>query len=338
MYHDVLKNREKIFAIAPMMDWTDRHCRFFHRVMTKRSLLYTEMVVAEAIIRGNRDALLGHDPLEHPLALQIGGSDPEKLGEAVRLADEFGFDEINLNVGCPSDRVQSGAFGACLMREPKLVGKCVAAMKGASAVPVTVKCRIGVDDQDPGPALDALAQAVWEAGADGLWVHARKALLSGLSPAKNRIVPELDYSRVRQLKSENPRYFIGLNGGLESLDQACAEMQSCEPPLDGAMFGRAAYRNPGLLRSVDREFFNAGHVVPFDEIIGEMVAYSARHIAGGGRLHHVARHMTGLFHGMQGARRWRRLLAGEAARSDAGPDVIERAFAAVELDAGREAA
>ena len=200
-----------------MMDWTDRHCRFFHRQLTRRALLYTEMIIAEAVIHGDRERLLGFDAIEHPVALQLGGSEPARLAEAARIGADFGYDEINLNVGCPSDRVQSGTFGACLMKAPVLVGQCVAAMKGAVGVPVTVKCRLGVDDQDTGPALDALAQSVWAAGADALWVHARKAWLDGLNPRQNREVPPLDYESVRRLKSENPNRFIGLNGGLENL-------------------------------------------------------------------------------------------------------------------------
>ncbi|MEZ5792699.1 MAG: tRNA dihydrouridine(20/20a) synthase DusA, partial [Nitratireductor sp.] len=224
MYIEALKNKDKLFSIAPMMDWTDRHCRFFHRQLTRRALLYTEMVTAEAVIHGERERLLGFDSQEHPVALQLGGSEPDRLAEAARIAADFGYDEVNLNVGCPSDRVQSGAFGACLMRVPELVGECVAAMKSAVSIPVTAKSRIGVDDQDPGPALDALADAVWKAGADALWVHARKAWLDGLSPRENRDIPPLDYGRVHQLKRENPIHFIGLNGGLQTPIQALEEL------------------------------------------------------------------------------------------------------------------
>ncbi|MEO0911330.1 MAG: tRNA dihydrouridine(20/20a) synthase DusA, partial [Pseudomonadota bacterium] len=201
------------------MDWTDRHCRYFHRIMTKHALLYTEMVVADAVLHGDRDMLLKFDQFEHPLALQIGGSDPDKLAEAARIGEEYGYDEINLNVGCPSDRVQSGTFGACLMREPELVGRCVAAMKEKVHIPITVKCRIGVDDQDPMTALNNLAHEVWSQGCDSLWVHARKAWLEGLSPKENREVPPLDYERVYQLKTENAERFIGINGGIENLEQ-----------------------------------------------------------------------------------------------------------------------
>ncbi|TIU26117.1 MAG: tRNA dihydrouridine(20/20a) synthase DusA, partial [Mesorhizobium sp.] len=230
-------------AIAPMMDWTDRHCRFFHRQLTRRALLYTEMVVAEAVIHGVRERLLGFDGVEHPVALQLGGSDPRKLAEAAVIGEAFGYDEINLNVGCPSDRVQSGTFGACLMKTPALVAECVAAMKAEVKIPVTVKCRIGVDDQDPEPALDTLADGVFAAGADALWVHARKAWLEGLSPKENRDVPPLDYPRVYRLKAGKPNEFIGINGGIQSLEEASAHVAH----VDGAMLGRAAYHTPGIL-------------------------------------------------------------------------------------------
>ena len=243
-------------AVAPMMDWTDRHCRFLHRQLTRQALLYTEMVVADAVIHGDRERLLGFDPVEHPVALQLGGSEPQKLAEAARIGAGLGYDEINLNVGCPSDRVQSGTFGACLMREPGLVADCVAAMKAAVDVPVTVKCRLGVDEQDPEAALDALADAVFAAGADALWVHARKAWLKGLSPKENREVPPLDYDRVYRLKARLPGRFIGINGGIASLDEAAAHLAH---GVDGVMLGRAAYHTPALLAEADaRLFWRAG--------------------------------------------------------------------------------
>ena len=317
------------FAVAPMIDWTDRHCRFFHRKMTKHALLYTEMVVADAIIHGDRARLLD-DETAGPVALQLGGSDPDKLAKAVELSAPWPYGEINLNVGCPSDRVQSGTFGACLMKEPELVGRCVAAMKSATGLPVTVKCRLGVDEQDTGPALDALAAAVWEAGADGLWVHARKAWLQGLSPKENREVPPLDYDRVYRLKRENPSRFIGLNGGLEDLNHALEAMSQDGISLDGVMLGRAAYQTPGILRHADRLFFDDPRpAIGWEELIAAMADYAAAHIHSGGRLHHVTRHMIGLFQGVAGARAWRQILSSEAAKPGAGPEVLLAAFGAV---------
>lgn len=309
-----------------MMDWTDRHCRVLHRQFTRRALLYTEMVVADAAIHGPRERLLGFEAVEQPVALQLGGSEPGKLAEAARIGADFGYCEINLNVGCPSDRVQSGTFGACLMKTPDLVARCVAAMKGAVDVPVTVKCRIGVDEQDPGPALDALAKAVWEAGADALWVHARKAWLQGLSPKENREVPPLDCGRVYRLKQENADRFIGLNGGVQSLSEALAHLEQA----DGVMIGRAAYRNPALLADVDRLVYGEARE-PADpaDIIAAMADHAGRHIASGGRLAHVTRHMVGLFHGQPGARRFRQILSTEATRPGAGPEVLARAYQAI---------
>ncbi|SOC38308.1 tRNA dihydrouridine synthase A [Rhizobium subbaraonis] len=258
MYSNALRTGTKIFATAPMIDWSDRHYRYFARQLSKNALLYTEMIVADAILRGNRDRLLGYDTVEHPLALQLGGNDPAKLAEAARIGAGFGYDEINLNVGCPSDRVQSGTFGACLMREPQLVADCVAAMKAAVTIPVTVKCRIGVDDQDPEIALRDLVGRVRAAGVDAVWVHARKAWLQGLSPKENRDIPPLDYGLVRRLKAENPDLFVGLNGGLHTLEQAQAEIGRPGEGLDGAMLGRAAYQDSGVLTGVDAVFAPAG--------------------------------------------------------------------------------
>ena len=329
------KSGPVLVAIAPMIDWTDRHCRFFHRQLTRRALVYTEMVVADAVIHGHRDRLLGFDAEEHPVALQLGGSDPAKLAEAARIGEAFGYDEINLNVGCPSDRVQSGTFGACLMRTPAVVADCVAAMKGAVKIPVTVKCRIGVDDQDPEIALDTLAADVFAAGADALWVHARKAWLEGLSPRENRDIPPLDYGRVYRLKQKYPDRFSGINGGIRSLEEAHAHLAH----VDGAMLGRAAYQTPGILVGVDAAFYGEA-ARPFDpEVLLEtMCAYADRHIAAGGRLGHVTRHMVGLFHGLSGARRFRQILSVDATKPGAGPEVLREAFAAVEFDADREAA
>jgi len=328
-------NQEKIFAVAPMMDWTDRHCRFFHRLMTKRALLYTEMVVADAIIHGNRDYLLNYNESEHPLALQLGGSDPDKLAKAAAIACEYGYDEINLNVGCPSDRVQSGTFGACLMRQPDLVGRCVAAMKSVVDVPVTVKCRIGVDEQDTKTALDNLAQSVWKCGADALWVHARKAWLEGLSPKQNRDIPPLDYGRVHSLKRENVIHFIGINGGIENLIQCREHMEIC----DGVMLGRAAYQTPSLLREVDQELFDDKVRVPgYGDIHDAMCVYAEAHLSSGGKLNHITRHMTGLFSGMPGARGYRQILSTEAVKPGAGPEIISKAFSVVETGNNASAA
>ena len=312
-------------SVAPMMDWTDRHCRFFHRQLTKQALLYTEMVVADAVIHGARDRLLGFDATEHPVALQLGGSDPAKLAEAAAMAEAFGYDEINLNVGCPSDRVQSGTFGACLMLTPALVGECVAAMKRAVRVPVTVKCRLGVDDQDVETALDDIADRVFATAADALWVHARKAWLEGLSPKENRDIPPLDYDRVYRLKQRLPGRFVGINGGIVSMSEVDEHLRH----VDGAMLGRAAYHTPAILLEADRRI-GGGPAPDLRDVIDAMADYAGRHIAAGGRLSHITRHMVGLFHGCAGARRYRQILSTEATRPDAGPEVLYRALAAVE--------
>ncbi|MBM2711752.1 tRNA dihydrouridine(20/20a) synthase DusA [Mesorhizobium caraganae] len=331
----MLKNQDHRLAVAPMMDWTDRHCRFFHRQLTRRALLYTEMVVADAVIHGARERLLGFDATEHPVALQLGGSDPQKLAEAARIGEAFGYDEINFNVGCPSDRVQSGTFGACLMKVPHLVADSVAAMKVAVKIPVTVKCRIGVDEQDPEPALDALADGVFAARADALWVHARKAWLEGLSPKENRDIPPLDYDRVYRLKAGKPNKFIGINGGIQSLEEAARHLDH----VDGAMLGRAAYHTPGILAGVDAAFYGAEPgAFDFAALIDTMADYAARHIEQGGRLGHVTRHMVGLFHGLPGARRFRQILSTDATKPGAGPDVLKVAFAAVDFDRAEQAA
>jgi tRNA-dihydrouridine synthase A len=342
MYHQAVSTGTKIFATAPMIDWSDRHFRVFARQMTKNALLFTEMIVADAILRGNRERLLGFDAVEHPVALQLGGNSPEKLAEAARIGEGFGYAEINLNVGCPSDRVQSGTFGACLMREPQLVADCVAAMKAAVSIPVTVKCRIGVDDQDPEVALRDLVSRIKAAGTDAVWVHARKAWLQGLSPKENRDIPPLDYDLVRRLKAENPHLFIGLNGGLHTLNQAVAEMQG----LDGVMLGRAAYQDSGVLTGVDglfphplspedhrpSETIASAQDLPaeyWEAVRDAMMAYAARVVADGGRVAHVTRHMVGLFQGFPGVRRYRQILSTDATKPGAGPEVISAAFAAV---------
>ncbi len=309
-----------------MMDWTDRHCRYFHRLLTKRALLYTEMVVADALIHGDVPRHLDFDVSEHPVALQIGGSEPEKLVKAAKIGAEWGYNEINLNVGCPSDRVQSGAFGACLMQQPELVARCVAAMKEVVDIPVTVKCRIGVDDQDPEPALSAMAQGLFAEGCDALWVHARKAWLKGLSPKENRDVPPLDYDRVLRLKAEFNSQFIGVNGGIEDLNQAVPFLDN----LDGVMLGRAAYHNASLLLGVDQQVYGeVGDTTPLEEVCDKMMAYTAKHLAQGGKVIHVTKHMIGMFHGKRGARRYRQILSIEACKADADERVIEQAFGAI---------
>ncbi len=311
------------------MDWTDRHCRFFHRQLTRRALLYTEMVVADAVIRGDRERLLGFDAVEHPVALQLGGSDPEKLAEAARIGADFGYDEVNLNVGCPSDRVQSGTFGACLMKTPDLVARCVEAMREAvpDTLPVTVKCRIGVDDQDPEQALFDLARMVTDAGTDAIWVHARKAWLEGLSPKENRDIPPLDYEIVYRLKADYPNLFIGINGGVKDLNQAAAHRER----VDGVMLGRAAYHEPGILAEADGLMY--GDIAPapdLRDVVFAMADYTDRHVAAGGKANHVTRHMVGLFHGVPGARQWRQHLSTEAVRTGATGDVLRDALTRID--------
>ncbi|MCF6368663.1 tRNA dihydrouridine(20/20a) synthase DusA [Rhizobium halophilum] len=335
MYSQALNDGRKIFAVAPMIDWTDRHCRYFHRQLTGEALLYTEMVVADAIIHGPRDRLLGFSPEEHPVALQLGGSDPAKLAEAVRIASDFGYDEINLNVGCPSDRVQSGTFGACLMRMPELVADCVTAMKRVAGVPLTVKCRIGVDEQEPEAVLPEFLARMIGAGADAIWIHARKAWLQGLSPKENREVPPLDHGLVHRMKEENPDVFLGINGGIADLDQARHHLDQ----MDGVMLGRAAYQNAGLLAEVDEKIFRAPHRdVDWTALCETMTAYSERVLAQGGRLNHVTRHMVGLFQGYPGARRYRQILSTESTKPGAGPQVIAEAFGAVDVAGSPEPA
>ena len=329
MYEQALKNNQRIFSVAPMMDWTDRHCRFFHRLLTKKALLYSEMIVADAVIHGDRQYLLGAGDQQNHVALQLGGNDRAKLSHAAAIGQEYGYSEINLNVGCPSHRVRSGTFGACLMREPDLVGKCVRAMKDAVDIPVTVKCRIGVDEQDSGPALDMLARAAWEGGCDGLWVHARKAWLEGLSPKQNREIPPLNYDRVYRLKAENCDKFVGINGGIENLDQCAKHLGH----VDGVMIGRSAYQKPAMLRHVDSKLFGSTILpIPYDEICHQICAYSQEHLKAGGRLHQITRHMIGLFHGHRGAKKYRQILSTEAIGKHAGSEVIERAFGALECE------
>jgi tRNA-dihydrouridine synthase A len=308
-----------------MMDWTDRHCRSLHRTLTSRALLYTEMLTTGAILHGDRRRLLAFDAGEHPVALQLGGSEPADLVAAARIGEAQGYDEINLNVGCPSDRVQSGRFGACLMREPELVAECMAAMGQAVSVPVTVKCRIGVDDQDPEESLFRLVDLCAAAGVRQFVVHARKALLKGLSPKENRDVPPLDYPLVYRLKAERPDLTIVINGGIGSLDEAEAHLAH----VDGVMLGRAAYHTPGLLGKADRRLFGEGEVVGAAEAVARYRPYIARELAAGTHLAAMTRHMLGLFHGAAGARTWRRILTVESVKPGAGLEVVDAALAAV---------
>ena len=324
-----------------MMDWTDRHCRALHRVLSRHALLYTEMVTAPAVIHGDRERLLGFDPLEHPVALQLGGSEPEQLAEAARIGQAFGYDEINLNVGCPSDRVQSGRFGACLMREPELVADCMAAIREAVTIPATVKCRIGVDDQDPVESLFATVDASAAVGVTTFIVHARKAWLKGLSPKENRDVPPLDYALVRRLKRERPHLTIVINGGVPDLDAAEAHLAPDEHgvTLDGVMLGRAAYHEPALLGEVDRRLFGADtpDVDPF-AAIDRYRPYVAARLEEGAHLPAMTRHMLGLMHGRPGARAFRRILTVESIRPGAGLEVLDQAVEAVrEAEAKRDA-
>jgi len=314
-----------------MMEWTDRHCRFFHRLLTRRALIYTEMITTGAVLHGARARLLAYDPSEHPLALQLGGCDPQKLAQCARIGAELGYDEINLNVGCPSDRVQEGRFGACLMAEPALVGDCVAAMKAMVDIPVTVKCRIGIDDQDPGEGLEAFARAVEQAGADALIVHARKAWLDGLSPHENRDVPPLDYDRVYRLKSAHPGLTIVLNGGIGDLDAAAAHLGR----VDGIMMGRAAYQEPWRLLAVDpRLFGEPARCATPRQAAEALIPYIERELACGLRLAAITRHILGLFRGVPGARAFRRHLAVEAVRPGANAATLRAAFALVmDIDA-----
>jgi tRNA-dihydrouridine synthase A len=317
-------------SVAPMMDWTDRHCRYFHRQMTRRAMLYTEMVTAPAVIHGPRDRLLAHHDAEHPVALQLGGSDPAELAQAVRLAAPFGYDEINLNVGCPSDRVQSGCFGAVLMERPGLVADCLAAMMEASPVPVTVKCRIGVDDQDPETVLPDFIEKVSGAGVAHVIIHARKAWLQGLSPKENREVPPLDYALVLRMKQAFPQLTISINGGITSLDQARGFLAQ---GLDGVMLGRAAYHDPGSVLIGADALWGDAFAPDAIEVVDAMRPYIADHLATGGRLHQITRHMLGLFHGQPGARGWRRVLSDQANRPGAGLDVIDAALASLQASA-----
>jgi tRNA-dihydrouridine synthase A len=313
-------------SVAPMMDWTDRHCRAFHRVLTGQALLYTEMVTTGAVLHGDRERLLGFDAAEHPVALQLGGSEPAELAEAARIGEDMGYDEINLNVGCPSDRVQSGRFGACLMREPALVAEGMAAIIAAVRIPATIKCRIGVDEQDPEDSLFAMVDACASAGVRIFIVHARKAWLSGLSPKENREIPPLDYPLVYRLKAERPDLRIVINGGVPDLDAAQAHLEK----VDGVMLGRAAYHDPGLLGAVDRRIFGkpVSDIDPWTAVSRHRPYITAQRARGVG-LAPLVRPMLGLFHGLKGARSWRRILTVGGVRPGAGLEVVDEALAAV---------
>jgi tRNA-dihydrouridine synthase A len=323
-----MKNQEHKFCVAPMMDWTDRNCRAFHRHLSRHALLYTEMVTADAVIHGDRDRLLGFDDLEQPVALQLGGSEPSKLAQAARIGADYGYCEINLNVGCPSERVQSGAFGACLMREPELVADCLSAMREAVSVPVTVKHRLGVDDDEPRDRLFSFVERQAKAGTRHFVVHARKAWLKGLSPKENRELPPLDYEIVAELKRTHPHLEIVLNGGLATLDAAMKEL----PRVDGVMLGRAAYHEPSLLLEVDSRVFGIeGRVRTADEAARDFRPWIIRRLEQGASLHSITRHMLGLFTGRPGARMWRRILSEKApgARGAMAISVYDDALAAV---------
>ncbi len=323
---DALRTSARL-SVAPMMDWTDRHCRHLHRLLSRQALLYTEMVTAPALVRGGALHLLDHNPEEHPVALQLGGSDPDELARAARLGEEAGFDEINLNCGCPSDRVQSGAFGAVLMKTPGLVADCVAAMREAVSVEVTVKCRIGVDDQKPDEVLPDFLERIAAAGCERVIIHARKAWLQGLSPKENRDIPPLDYDIVQRMKRDFPALHISVNGGIGSLEEARAFLAA---GLDGVMIGRAAYNAPArILGPADPAIWGRGGEADPVEVARAMIPYAQTHLSRGGQLHQITRHMLGLFAGRPGARAWRRVLSEGAHRPDAGPELIESALAHV---------
>ncbi|GGF28870.1 tRNA-dihydrouridine(20/20a) synthase [Youhaiella tibetensis] len=320
------------FSVAPMMDWTDRHCRMLHRLLTRRALLFTEMVTSAALVHGDPERHLRFSSLEQPVAVQLGGSDPAELARAVALCDQYGYAEINLNVGCPSDRVQSGKFGACLMAEPDLVAECVRAMRDATDTPVTVKCRIGIDDQDTEESLDRFADKMVDAGVEALYVHARKAWLKGLSPKENRTIPPLDYPRVHRLAKRLAPLPTMINGGIETLDDAVAHLEH----MSGVMLGRAAYHNPMLLAEVDARIFGeTAGAMSLREIMLAMAAYAEGELSRGARINQITRHMLGLANGMPGARVFRQILSVDACKPGAGPEVLFKALDAVEAAAQR---
>ncbi len=311
------------FSVAPMIDWTDRHCRFFHRLLTKRAVLYTEMIVADAIIHGDREYLLRFDASEHPNVLQLGGSDPAKLAKAALIGEEFGYDAINLNIGCPSDRVQSGAFGACLMQDPDLVRDCITAMRQAVSCPVTVKCRIGVDQQIPSQVLPDFIERVAQGGATTFIIHARKAWLEGLSPKENRTIPPLDYGLVHAMKDRFPKLEIIINGGITTM----ADCHDHLAKVDGVMMGRVAYETPWILSQIDKEIFAlSSPSLTRRQVVSAMQNYLEQELPKGVKVHNVTRHMLGLFHGCPGARRWRQILTIEATKPEAKPSLLQKAL------------
>lgn len=323
------------FSVAPMMDWTDRHCRSFHRILSRRARLYTEMVTTGALIHGPRERLLAYHPAEHPVALQLGGSEPDDLARCARMAEDAGYDEVNLNIGCPSERVQKGAFGACLMREPDLVADCVAAMKAVVTIPVTVKCRIGVDDQDPEESLFGFIERVADAGCRHFIVHARKAWLKGLSPKENRDIPPLDYPLVHRVKQRWPELFIAINGGIATLEDCRTQLGH----VDSVMVGRAAYQTPALLLDVDRTLFDsADPALSRDEALERFIPYIADELARGTPLHAMTRHILGLYNGLPGARLFRRHLSENAVRPGADTRVLREAIDLVRKATAAQAA
>ncbi|MFV2002149.1 MAG: tRNA dihydrouridine(20/20a) synthase DusA [Paracoccaceae bacterium] len=328
-----MKTQSKIISVAPMMDWTDRHCRYLHRLMSTRTLLYTEMISARAILHGDLSRLLAYHPSEHPLAVQLGGADPHELAQAARICADHGFDEVNLNIGCPSDRVQSGAFGAVLMRQPDLVAECAGAMIAACPVRVSVKCRIGVDDQTPEQVLPDFLARVSAAGVRHFAIHARKAWLSGLSPKKNRDIPPLNYPLVHAMKAQFPTLHLSLNGGIASLAQARAHLDA---GIDGVMIGRAAYHAPcDMLLGADRLISGAPASRTAHDVVHLMIPYIDAHLARGGRLAQITRHMLGMFQGRPGARHWRRILSERAHLDGATSQVVLDALAAIAPDQQR---
>ena len=320
MNNSVALNRK--FCVAPMMEWTDRHCRFFHRQLSSQAVLYTEMVTADAILFGDKDRLIGYSPQEHPVAIQLGGSDPKALADAAHICQEFGYKEVNINVGCPSDRVQSGRFGACLMQEPELVATCVKAMKDAVNIPITVKCRIGVDDQEPQDALFKMAHSVFDQGCDSLIVHARKAWLKGLSPKENRDIPPLDYPLVYRLKEALPNQEIIINGGIETAKEGLGHLNY----VDGVMLGRTAYHQPFQLIDVDADYYGLHHGYDEKIMLETMHGYINHHIKNGFKAHGVTRHMLGLFHSIGGAKKWRQLLTVKAVDPNSTADILWEAY------------